>query len=324
MDNRVYVSASHDPFYNLAVEEELFYAQGAGATLYLWQNQNTVVIGKNQNALAECRVALLESEGGRLARRSSGGGAVFHDLGNLNFTFLLPQQDYDLPRQLSVIQRACASFGIGAVLSGRNDVVLENTGAKFSGNAFRFSSGRALHHGTILISADLDKLSRYLAPPAHKYQSKGVASVRARVSNLCECNPAVTIENMRYALADAFSSVYGPAEKMPLAALDSESLARRTDRYASDEFRFGCKPDFDVSLAAQLSFGRVELLLRLSGVKITGATVYSDAMNADLADALSAALTGSAYNAAEMAKRVLVAPLPEAEELADFLAAQEL
>lgn len=324
MDNRVYVSDSHDPFYNLAVEEELFYAQGAGATLYLWQNQNTVVIGKNQNALAECRAALLESEGGRLARRSSGGGAVFHDLGNLNFTFLLPQQDYDLPRQLSVIQRACASFGIGAVLSGRNDVVLENTGAKFSGNAFRFSSGRALHHGTILISADLDKLSRYLAPPAHKYQSKGVASVRARVSNLCECNPAVTIENMRHALADAFSSVYGPAEKTPLAALDTESLARRTAQYASDGFRFGCKPDFDVSFAAQLSFGRVELLLRLSGVRIVGATVYSDAMNADLADTLSAVLTGSAYNAAEIATRVRTAPLPEAEELADFLAAQEL
>ena len=112
---RLYESSSHDPYYNLAVEQHLLETVTANTCiLYLWQNQNTVVIGKNQNAWKECRTTLLEQEGGHLARRLSGGGAVFHDLGNLNFTFLVPQADYDLDRQLTVIQEAVRSLDIQA------------------------------------------------------------------------------------------------------------------------------------------------------------------------------------------------------------------
>ena len=152
--------------------------QRAGATLYLWQNENTVVIGRAQNAWRECRVQLLEEEGGRLARRSSGGGAVYHDLGNLNFSFLLPRNAYDLPKQFSVIAAALSSFGVRTVISGRNDLVLDS-GEKFSGNAFRFTQSAALHHGTLLVSADREKLARYLAPSERTLSTPLAASLRS-------------------------------------------------------------------------------------------------------------------------------------------------
>ena len=131
----IYNAQGSDPHENLAVEKVLMDAMQPGeAMLYLWQNLNTVVIGKNQNAWLECRTSLLEEEGGKLARRLSGGGAVFHDLGNLNFTFLMCAEDYDLDKQVAVIQKACAFAGIHAEKSGRNDLLAD--GRKFSGNAF--------------------------------------------------------------------------------------------------------------------------------------------------------------------------------------------
>ena len=133
-----YRGTGTNPYDNLALEAYFFqHCPPETCIFYLWQNERTVVIGKNQNAWRECNVDLLEQENGFLARRPSGGGAVFHDLGNLNFTFVAPAKDYHVSRQLDVICRAVRTFGLNAQKTGRNDIAVD--GKKFSGNAFQKS-----------------------------------------------------------------------------------------------------------------------------------------------------------------------------------------
>ena len=176
---QIITTSNTDPYENLALEEYLMDTVEPGTCiLYLWQNRQTVVIGQNQNAWQECKVKELEEDGGFLARRLSGGGAVFHDLGNLNFTFLLPRSEYDVARQSDVIVQAVRSFGLAAERSGRNDILVD--GRKFSGNAYFKRGANAYHHGTLLIHVDMANLSRYLNVPADKLRSKGVRSVVSR------------------------------------------------------------------------------------------------------------------------------------------------
>lgn len=320
--NRIIVTNSINPYENLALEELLFETQGDGATLYLWQNQHTVVVGRNQNAWRECRVELLESEGGFLARRSSGGGAVFHDLGNLNFTFLLPRDGYDLVRQLSVVQKAAARFGVGTEFTGRNDLVLSDTKAKFSGNAFRFSHGTALHHGTILISADMQKLSRYLAPSKMKLEAKGVKSVVSRVANLSEQNPEINVEKMKTALIEAFTEEYGNASPQGEDAVDLERLQSLKERYASWEWRFGNTPAFNVSFENRFEFGCLELLLNVKNGVIASAACYTDAMDDTLSHRLTELLSGCTYGKRQICDRLRTHGGPDERAVADWLEGQ--
>jgi len=316
------ITDSVDPYENLALEELLFETQGEGATFYLWQNERTVVIGRNQNAWRECRVELLESEGGKLARRSSGGGAVFHDLGNLNFTFLLPKERYDLVRQLGVIQKAAAKFGIETSFTGRNDLVLTATGEKFSGNAFRFSNSVALHHGTILISADFSRLGRYLAPSQMKLESKGVKSVVSRVTNLGLQNPALTVETMKQALMEAFEEEYGAYEPHSWDLIDKEKLEQKRQTYASWDWKFGTTPAFNVSLENRFDFGCFELLMNVKNGIVESATCYTDAMDASLAARVEAMLTGCNYGSGALCARLLTSGGEEERAIAAFLAQQ--
>lgn len=279
-------SPSADPHYNLALEESLLAKAGDAVILYLWQNQNTVVIGRNQNPWKECRTALLNQEGGHLARRLSGGGAVFHDLGNLNFTFLMPQPLYDLDKQLLVICEAVRSFGIKAERSGRNDVLAN--GRKFSGNAFYKNGKQAYHHGTLLVDADMGKMGRYLNPSKAKLAAKGVDSVRSRVGNLKELNPEITIDALKAALKTAFSTIYGGAvEEIPPVcdpALEGH--------YRSWEWNFGQKLPFTFEWEDRLSFGCVRIEAKVENGVIAQAKVYTDAMDWQLPEKMEAALTG--------------------------------
>ena len=319
--NRFLITDCVDPYENLALEELLFETQGDGATFYLWQNERTVVIGRNQNAWRECRVEQLESEEGKLARRSSGGGAVFHDLGNLNFTFLLPRENYDLVRQLGVIQKAAAKFGIETSFTGRNDLVLTSTGEKFSGNAFRFSNNVALHHGTILISADFTRLGRYLAPSQMKLESKGVKSVVSRVTNLGLQNPSLTIESMKNALAEAFAEEYGPYEPHSWDLIDKDALEAKRAKYASWDWKFGTTPAFNVSFENRFEFGCLELLLNVQNGLVVSCACYTDAMDATLASRVEALLTGCTYGGGALCDRLKNGGVEEAA-IAEYLAGQ--
>ena len=150
----IYVSTCHNPWANIAYEEYLMNQVRPGDfNLYLWQNHHTVVIGKNQNAWRECDWKRLEEDGGYLMRRPSGGGAVYHDLGNLCFTMVTDRKQFDLPKQFSFVVAVLAFLGLSATFSGRNDILVQEK--KVSGNAFTLREDRAVHHGTLLVSTDM-------------------------------------------------------------------------------------------------------------------------------------------------------------------------
>lgn len=313
-----------DPYENLAVEEVLLDGVEEGeCILYLWQNQNTVVIGRNQNAWKECRVSVLEQEGGYLARRLSGGGAVFHDLGNLNFTFLMREEDYDLDRQLSVVESACRALGLEAERSGRNDVLVG--GRKFSGNAFYHSRGRAYHHGTLLVDTDGEKLARYLSPSKAKLQAKGVDSVRSRVVNLVELVPGLTCADMARAMEAAFGQVYGlRVERSCVDGLDRERVEQLRARNACADWLFGPRLPLSMECEGRFDWGGVQLQLQVESGHVTAAKVYTDAMQWQLSEELERVLTGSAFSVRAMCERIRTSKIVHGEDICTLLAGQEL
>lgn len=304
MINKLYIckAVGVDPYRNIATEKYLLDTVEPGSCiLYLWQNQNTVVIGRNQNAWAECRTGLLEQEGGHLARRLSGGGAVFHDLGNLNFTFLMQEEDYDLNKQLSVISEAGRLTGITVERSGRNDLLVQ--GCKFSGNAFYHSQGHAYHHGTLLVDADMEKLSRYLTPSKAKLESKGVASVRSRVINLKELSPTLTVSLLEQYMEEAFCLVYGlTAEPIAFSADAQRQIEESAKKLSGWDWLYGQKLPFSVSLEDRFSWGSIQLQLQITSGKIAGVRVYSDAMQWQLAEDIEKILLSLPFSVDAMCK----------------------
>ena len=301
-----------DPHRNLAVEQALLETVGKDACiLYLWQNRHTVVIGRNQNAWRECRTGQLEADGGALARRLSGGGAVFHDLGNLNFTFLVQKHHYHLDRQLGVIVEACRLLGIPAERSGRNDVL--TGGRKFSGNAFYEHQGRCYHHGTLMVDVDMSAMSRYLSPSRAKLEAKGVASVRSRVVNLRELKPDLTVAEVSARMEEAFQAVYGlRAELLESSVLDSAYVDALTERNRSWDWLYGRDIPCALQCGARFPWGEVELRLEVDSGMVRSAAVYTDAMDWSLAPAVEGALTGSPFRREELVRRLDGAGLEQA------------
>lgn len=303
-------SRGTDPYENLALEEALLHRVGAGELiLYLWQNERTVVIGRNQNPWKECRTALLAEEGGHLARRLSGGGAVFHDCGNLNFTFLVRETDYDVSRQLSVIETACRSLGIPVERSGRNDLLAD--GRKFSGNAFYKHESRCYHHGTLMVDVDTDLVQRYLSPSKAKLEAKGVDSVRARVVNLKEFVPNLTVQRLASALISALPAVYSAGEGIPaIQDLDPKAfdLGDLRAKYASDAWLYGPKLPFTLSCEDRFPWGGIELQLQVENGIIQSAKVYTDAMDETLAPRIEAALDMSPLHGAALESALQAIP----------------
>ena len=306
----IYNAQCTNPHENLAAEKVLMDALGPGeAMLYLWQNLNTVVIGKNQNAWLECRTSLLEEEGGKLARRLSGGGAVYHDLGNLNFTFLMCKEDYDLDKQVTVIQRACELEGIRAEKSGRNDLLAD--GRKFSGNAFYQDKVHAYHHGTLMVDVDKEKLGRYLSPPKAKLEAKGVASVRSRVVNLKEFSPTLTIQGMRANMSRAFEDVYGmKAEPFVVTKEMQAQIAELKELYGSWDYLYGTPLAFTFSCEEKFDWGYVGLQLDAKSGIIQNVGINTDAMDWTLPETIVKALKSCRFDTEAMVYALRQAFLP--------------
>ncbi len=245
---RVVESLSLDVYLNLAFEQRLYdELQSGDVVLFLWRNAPSVVIGRHQNPWRECDLDAMAGGGVRLARRASGGGTVYHDPGNGNFTFLADSGLYQQELHFAVVIAALAEHGVRAHRSGRNDILVGER--KVSGNAFRHQKTRSYHHGTLLISADLDRLTRYLNPEHTAItRSSGIESVRSRVANLGDLAPGLDWPACVAALCASAERAYGvPAE---LESIDENAMAahhavaRRRTVYSDWRWIYGRTPDF--------------------------------------------------------------------------------
>jgi len=203
-------SESRDVYRNLAVEEWLLDHAPHLSVLLLYVNDPCVVIGKNQNPWRECRLSLMEKEGVKLARRISGGGAVYHDAGNLNVSIIVPRTEYVEQKQYDLIFQTLEATELRhrkLCKLGRSSLSID--GKKFSGQAFCHRRARTLHHGTQLINCDLTRLGRYLGPEIAGIETRAIASVPAKVMNLSAAAPRLTVDSLSVALMETFKAMYG-------------------------------------------------------------------------------------------------------------------
>ena len=310
-----------NPYKNLAAEEYMtMHAKEGEVTLFLWQNAHTVVIGRNQNPWRECNVEKIKEDKAYLARRMSGGGAVYHDMGNLNFTFIARDDLYDIAKQTETILLACRILGIKAEKTGRNDLVIDEK--KFSGHAYYSSNGYNYHHGTIMMDVVPEDIPKYLRPSEAKLKSKGVESVRSRVTNLKEYLPEMTqsrmIKKMQDAMIAAFEREYGgTAEEIELPEIPKELI----DKYTSEEWRLGTKIPFEKEIEHRFEWGEVDIQLAMKGGIVNQCKIYSDALEVELFDNLSKKIEGCKYDASSIRKLTLDSSLKNrAREILNLIA----
>jgi len=308
---RLLLSQSNDPWFNLAVEECIYRQMPATQkVLFLWRNAETVVIGRAQNPWKECNTRRMAQDGIKLARRSSGGGAVFHDLGNCCFTFMAGKPEYDKSVSTGIILRALSALGIQAEASGRNDIVVRRGDdvRKISGSAYHETPDRGFHHGTFLMNADLSRLADYLNPDIKKLQTKGITSVRSRVANLTELKPDINYDAICDAVTQAFFEHYQarcqPEYISPDALPDLPGFTEQFARQSSWEWNFGRSPDFSHLLDTRFAWGGVEIHFDVERGVISRSQIFSDSLNPSPLEALASALQGCEYRPEAMAAAV--------------------
>lgn len=323
MSNYLYVSTSPNGWRNLGVDEYFLDHLGEeDIILYFYINKSAVIIGRGQNPWAECNLSAMDRDGVQLVRRITGGGAVFHDEGNLNFSFIAGKKIYSVERQMNLILRAVRALGIPCEFSGRNDLLAD--GRKFSGNAFCTRGELCQHHGTLLIGTDLSRLQNYLNVDPRKLQSKGTKSVRSRVCNLNEFVPELSCESMLAALKLAFREEYGDYRELQTADLDEAAIAPYVEKHASDAWRLGKTPQFDIEIENRFPWGNVQLLLSLKHGRVESLDAYSDAIDVELVGELRARLMGVAFGAQPLSEALFASEKEQVREVGSFIQQQAL
>ena len=292
---RYVISPSTDPYFNLALEQHLFDTVGRTESLFLlWHNDNTIVVGRHQNTAEEINADFVREHGVRVVRRLSGGGAVYHDLGNLNFTFITDGGSgvgLDLHLFCRPVAQALGELGVKAEISGRNDITID--GKKFSGNAQYKKNGRVMHHGTIMFDSDLEVLSQALRVTGDKIVSKGVKSVRARVTNVKPyLAEDVTMEDFKAVLVRSILGEDPPRYELTDGDLEAVR-ALRESRYATWEWNYGQSPSYGIHKERRVEgVGKLSLWFQVEEGRLAGLEAYGDFFGDGAEGALTAALIG--------------------------------
>ncbi len=272
-------SPSRDPYFNLALEEYVFERMDKSKSYFmLWQNDNTIVVGKYQNTAEEIDQAYVDAHGIRVARRLSGGGAVYHDRGNLNFTFIVDRADapgLNFKIFVEPVIQALARFGVHAAFTGRNDLTID--GMKFSGNAQYARRGRLLHHGCIMLDSNLTSVADALRVKEAKFDSKAVKSVRSRVTTINAHAPApISMEDFKGALKEC-AMASGELEPCTLTEEDLAAIRKlRDEKYATWAWNYGFSPAYDMRREMKFPAGLVTAHLSAEGGKIKAVRFYGD------------------------------------------------
>ena len=291
-----------NPHYNMAFDEYCLESLSIDEPVFfLWQNRPAVIVGFNQEVNTEVNLDYLKEQGIDLVRRVTGGGAVYHDFGNLNYTIVGPSEDLerDYPEYAGIMMKALQSLGVPATLSGRNDILVE--GRKVSGFAKRVCRNRLMVHGTLMYKVDVDVLTNVLSPSATKLQSKGVSSVRSRVANLCDYLPEIKdIQTFSQRLEEILSNHYADAEYQ-LSEDDLANIQRQTDeKFATWEWNYGRSPKATLTNSARLACGTVEIHLTLNENRISTCRFGGDFLGNLPTSEIELALKGVVYDRASI------------------------
>ena len=296
------INDSSNAYYNLAAEEYLIDNFDEDVVM-LWRNDNTVVVGKNQNAVEEIDSRFVEDNGVSVVRRLTGGGAVFHDMGNVNYTIIQTYREglfsnYEYFTEM--VRDFLQGLGVEAVLSGRNDLLID--GKKFSGNAQCVRNGRMMHHGTLMFSSDVKDISGALTPNRKKFESKSVRSVSSHVTNISSHLPAelsgMDTQQFMLQLYDYYQKNYPEAASYKLSQDDKDAIQKLADeKYSTWEWNYGASPAFAVSVSRKYDFGLVDVRLSVRHGRIEDIRIFGDYFGIRSISEIEEMLRGTAYRA---------------------------
>ncbi|RBP92293.1 lipoate-protein ligase A [Cytobacillus firmus] len=293
-----------DPRINLAIEEYALKNLDIEETYLLFYiNEPSIIIGKNQNTVEEINTEYVENNGIHVVRRLSGGGAVYHDLGNLNFSFITKDDGesfHNFQKFTEPVVEALQKLGVNAELSGRNDLMAE--GRKISGNAQFSTKGRMFSHGTLLFDSEIESVVSALKVKKDKIESKGIKSIRSRVANILEfLDKKITIQEFRTLL---LKNIFGDLDEIPEYKLTNDDWEKiyqlSKERYQNWDWNYGKSPKFDLQHSHRFPVGQIDIRLNVTKGKIEECKIYGDFFGVGDVSEIENKLTGIRYEKKEI------------------------
>ncbi len=302
-----------DPYFNLAAEEYLLHNFSENCFM-LWRNENTVVVGKHQNALAEINPGFVRENEIRIARRISGGGTVYHDMGNLNFTFIMNGKHghlVDFRKYTRPILEVLHKLSVDARFQGRNDLTIN--GKKISGNAEHVYRKRVLHHGTLLFLSELGKLNLALSADPLRYKSKAVKSIRSQVTNIREhLKTPIDIIQFRDMILEHIMQSFPGSVFYEFTEDDMKAINRlKTEKYSTWEWIFGYSPEYELEKSFLVDGCRLTIRLNVTGGIIRKARIDGDFQETPDIRRLEMSLEGARHDENELTGKLESAVFPE-------------
>ncbi|WP_435310115.1 lipoate--protein ligase [Sebaldella termitidis] len=301
------INENNNPRYNLALEEYVL-KNLDGEYFFLWQNEPTIVIGKHQNTISEINLDYVEKKGIHVVRRMSGGGAVYHDLGNINFSFIQEKKDladFDFSFFTRPIIDLLGELGIKAEFNSRNDLAID--GKKFSGNAQYIFKKKILHHGTLLFNSEMEELVNSLKVSKDKIESKGLKSIKSRVANIKDHigkdSKIKEVSDFKDALFEHMKNRMEEFEEYVLTENDKKEIEKlKKEKYDKWEWNYGESPEADIHRQRKYTAGKVESYIKLKDGLIENIKLYGDFFSSREIEDLESGLKGKKYMINEIAE----------------------